>query len=771
MKRLFQTGLFAAAFAASTAHGSGMLIPKDKTLPPLAIQYQRVSIDIKNGVATARIDQAFKNHTNRELEAVYVFPLPENAGISDFGMWIGGKRVSGELVEKGKAGRIYRDIVRRMKDPGLLEHLGGKLFRVSVYPVPKKGEQRIEIEYSQTLEFESGLYKYVYPLRTADKASSTLEDFTVSARLTSKVPIRNVYSPSHEVGITRKSDFEATIGFEKEHALLDRDFVLYYGVSEKTFGLNLLTHAVKGEDGTFMMLLAPSSTTPKDEIVRKDVTFVLDTSGSMLGEKMDQAKRALNYCVRKLNEGDRFNVIGFSTDVDSLSKKLLDVNDENQKKALDYIHDFDARGGTDINGALLKACAMHTDEKRPGLVVFLTDGKPTVGETDLEAIVKNVATANKREARVFVFGVGEKVNTHLLDRISSRHGGFSTYVAPKEDIEVKVSSFSDKMSRPVLARPRVSVDKLKLTKVHPRELPDVFHGEQIVLFGRYRGEGHVAIKLTGEVNGEKREFVYEGDFPAVHTDNPFIPRLWATRRVGYLLDEIRLHGEEAELRAEVIRLSKEYGIMTPYTSYLVLESDRAYKDHGIARGGGERPKRPREPMAKPDLPAPAAWAAPEDEEARTGHADRTAMPAPTTVPVFDAAEGRKAEAAAESLSRELKGRVFFRRTEGGSVGRYLKEDSGARAIRLSKAIERYKQKSMARDDVANVRNVGDKVFFRIGGVWIDSDYEKDMKTTRVAFASDEYFDLLEDKPELKKVLALGRKVIVVLDDGTALVVE
>ena len=759
--------LYAMALMVSGAQGSGMLIPKDKSLPPLAIKHQRVDIRLRDGVATSRIDQSFKNHTNRDLEAVYVFPLPENAGISDFGMWIGGKRVSGELVEKDKAGKIYRDIVRRMKDPGLLEHLGGKLFRVSVYPVPKNGEQRIEIEYSQVLEFEGGLYKYIYPLKTEEKASQTLEDFTISVRVASSVPIRNVYSPSHEVGITRKGDFEATIGFEKEQALLDRDFVLYYGVSKKAFGLNLLTHAVKGKDGTFMMLLAPATTLPKDEIVRKDVTFVLDTSGSMLGEKMEQAKRALMYCVKKLNDGDRFNVVQFSTDVDSLGMKLLDVNDKNRKEALEFIEELEARGGTDINGALLRACSMYADAKRPGVIVFLTDGKPTIGETDLEKIIGNITKANAQDARMFVFGVGENVNTHLLDKISGKHGGYSTYVEPKQDIEVKVSSFSDKMSKPVLARPRVTVDKVKIEKMHPRELPDLFHGEQLVLFGRYTGDGHVAIRLTGEVNGEKREFVYEGTFQETNADNTFIPRLWATRRVGYLLDEIRLHGEEAELREEVIRLSKEYGIMTPYTSYLVLESDEAYRQHGIPRDGGSLVKSGLEMPARPQPVEELrlGWSAPKRKRAAVPATD---APMPATVPVFSREAG---EADALTIKGGAGARYRLDPRTAGDISRDFKEDSGLRAIRFSEAIDKYKHESKARDDVANVRHVGDRIFFLVGGVWIDSEYKEEMNTRKVAFAGDEYFKLLDDKPELKKFLALGRKVIVVLQDGTALVVE
>jgi Ca-activated chloride channel family protein len=756
MRQHVTTSLALALFTAASALGSGMLIPKDESIPPLAIKHQRVDIQIKDGVATAKIEQVFKNSVNRDLEAVFVFPLPENAAISDFAMFINGKRMSGELVEKDKARKIYQDIVRRMKDPGLLEYLGGNLFRVSVYPVPKNGKQRIELEYSQTLPFDGGLYKFVYPLKTGERASRTLEDFTTSLRLHSSTPIKTVYSPSHEVGITRKGEHETVVGFEEERALLDRDFVLYYSVSKKAFGVNLLTHAVKGKDGFYMLMLAPSVLPPDGKAVAKDVLFVFDTSGSMAGSKMEQARETLLQCVGRLNDRDRFNIIRFSTDVESLADQLLPVNKESRAKAETFAKDLTARGGTAIDGALAAALAMDFDPKRPRLVLFLTDGKPTIGESDTDVIVGNVAKVNTAGVRMFVFGVGEKVNTHLLDKLSGKNGGLSQYVLPGEDIETKVSSLVDKLSHPVLSNVTVEVDKLKTSMVHPRELPDLFCGDQLVVLGRYEGSGHVAIRLLGDVEGARREFVYEGDFAATNSDNSFIPRLWATRRVGYLLDAIRLQGEEKELKDEVMLLSKEYGIMTPYTSYLVLEDDKAYAQHGIARDRA--------------MNAPS-----EREEKRAVHrfaASRRGRPtakpmAETAMPVFDEGAADALVATAPALSSRP------RRVVGGSsrkVKSYFKADSGVEAIDLSRAIDSYKRGTVAGERQAAVRHIGKRLFYHIEGQWVDSAYKKDMKTRRIEFASKEYFKLLDDHPELTDCLALGQRVVVVLD-GEAIKVE
>jgi Ca-activated chloride channel family protein len=767
------------ALTTVTTYGAGMLIPKDGSVPPLAIKHQRVDISIKDGVATARIEQVFKNSTNRDLEAVYIFPLPLNAAIADFAMYIDGKRMSGELVEKDKARKIYQDIVRRMKDPGLLEHMGGTLFRVSVYPVKKNADQKIEIEYSQTLAFESGLYKYVYPLKTGDKAAKTLEDFTVSARIHSNLPIKNIYSPSHDVGISRKGEHEAVLGFEQEQALLDKDFVLYYGVSKKDFGLNLISHAVKGQEGFFMMMLAPNVVPDDATVMKKDVTFVLDTSGSMTGKKIVQARKALAYCVRKLNPGDRFNIIRFSTDVEYYKPTLVTVDEKSIAAAIAFIDDIEARGGTDINGALAAALRLEYDEKRPSIIAFLTDGKPTIGESDTDTIVGQVAKGNASKARVFVFGVGEKVNTHLLDKISGENGGLSQYVKPEEDIEVKLSSFSDKMSNPVLSNLAIAVDKVKVKQLHPRTLPDLFAGDQITVFGRYKGGDHVAIHLTGEVNGENREFVYEATFHETQTDNAFIPRLWATRRVGYLLDEIRLNGEQAELKDEVLKLSKEYGIMTPYTSYLVLENEQAYKTHGIDRpaimtksasgvmGKGRRSDRALEASAKPSGVS-RRWGL-----SRLKSADRApASGSPRmTVPVFDAeaADDLAGWSAEGEPEEEKRARVVF--SESSTVDSYFKKESGSEAVELSEAIRGYRESDRSEDEIGTAKHIGDRLFLFIGGRWVDSKYKKAMKTITVKFADDAYFKLLFDHPELKSVFALGEKVTVVLEDDTAVVVE
>ncbi len=767
---------------AGTALATGMMIPTDEKVPPLAVKYLRVGTAITDGVATTKVEQVFINSTNRQLEANFVFPLPKDAAIAELAIYINGKRITAELIDAPKARKIYEDIVRRALDPALLEYMGNELFRLRVFPIPPNGEQRVELEYSQTLDYDAGLYKFVYPLRIGERFSATLEDFSLSATIESKVPITSIYSPSHTIGIDRVSgsggDHEAIIGFEQEKAALNRDFVLYYGISQKNFGLNMLTHRLEDESGYFMLLVSPRHAVDEREIVKKDVVFVFDTSGSMAGEKIEQARRALTFCVNSLNEGDRFNVVQFATTVNAYRSELVDVSDDSIKAARTFIAELDATGGTDINAALTTALGMKPKEgARPFMIVFLTDGKPTIGETQHEAIINNVAAANAESVRIFVFGVGYEVNTHLLDRVAQENHGTSDYVDPTEDIEVKVSSFFAKVSHPVLANVQLAFGEVvRVYDLYPREMPDLFKGVPLQVFGRYSGAGDVAITLSGEVNGEKRSFTYETTFAKNLNENTFIAPLWATRRVGYLLDEIRLHGENPELVDSVRTLARTYGIVTPYTSYLIVEDDPVRRnlasrgrtevlsvgyrsartragepeeadstDSSLVIGGSELPGESRESEAKGSSPG-------------------------KTLDATDVAAGVTLDLDDDVTVDELVGATVHVWTarNGGSI-----MADGEEAVALARELGRLKQRATAKNDksAAALRNVGRRNFYRIADTWVDGTMRADMPTLKVKYASDAYFALLTWRPELKQFLAIGDKLILVVDDHLIVIGE
>jgi len=558
------------------AFADGIIIPKPRPeeppLPPLAIKYHHVSIEINNQVAKTSIDQVFINEHHRDIEGTYIFPLLEEASISEFAMFSDGKKIVGEILDKDKAKEIYEDIVRQRKDPALLEYIARNMFKASVYPIPAHGEKRIQLTYSQILKLDSGICHYLYPLDTEKFSPRRLDSVVITVKITSKIPIKNVYSSTHEIKITKKDDYSAWVSYEENNVKPDKNFELYYTISEENIGLSLLTHKEKPDDGFFMVLVSPKQEIK--EAIKKDVAFVVDTSGSMAGEKINQVKESLKFCINSLHKEDRFNLITFSTEIEKFKPNLVDYTPETKDEALKFIDNLQARGGTNINDALLSALALASTSTTPYMLVFLTDGLPTVGEQDIKKIVHNVNEANKQKSRIFVFGVGDDVNTHLLDKISSLNKGISEYVRPNENLEVKVSNFYTKINYPVLADLKLDFGKISVREIYPKVLPDLFQGSQLIILGRYTTTGTTMIDLTGHSEKEKYVYHYEGVFPVENLANDFLPRLWATRKIGYLLDEIRLYGESKELIDEIKALSKKYGIITPYTSFLVLEDER-----------------------------------------------------------------------------------------------------------------------------------------------------------------------------------------------------
>jgi len=714
------------AVTCRTAGATGLMIPGDVELPPLAIKSHRVNVKVEAGLATTRVDQVFVNNTRRRLEASYIFPLPRGAALTDFALYINGKRRSGEVLEAGKARRVYEDIVRRLRDPGLLEYLDCGLLRMRVFPIEPRSETRVELSYGQSLRFDGGVYEYTFPLKTGHRAPDVLEDFTVTVDISSPVPIKSVYSPTHEIGVTRKDEHHAIAGFEQQGGRLDTDFTLFYSVSREEFGLNLLTHRTRGEDGYFAVMISPSVGAIGRKIIAKDVCFVIDTSGSMKQQdRIGSARRAVEFCLKALNPGDRFALVTFNTAVETYGDGLIVASRQAVRKAVEYVRGLEARGGTDLCGAVLKALDLAPDSDRPYLVVLVTDGKPTVGVTSPEKIIQKVQEANRRNIRVFPFGIAEQLNVVLLDRIAEVTRGYSDYVAPGREIEDRISSFFRKVGNPVLTDLELDFGRVRVHDLYPRQLPDLFRGSQLVAFGRYSGSGEVAIKLTGRLADRRHTFAYDASFPRKNAANGFLPQLWARRKIGYLLDQIRLHGESKELVDEVVRLSKEHGIATPYTSYLVLEDAKAYGEHGIIRRGTLGRLRDAGVLNQTALEAPR------------GRAEAGSIAGlPLAAPAGAAAGGRNAIDASKAL----------------------------RALKEAKVTEELAS-------AGNLRRVGSKTFVRVGGAYVDTAFSEKMETLQLKFGSDAYFAALDALPELKDYLALGECVVVVVGDKALIIAE
>ncbi len=712
MKKSFLTlfiVLIAGIVFPSTAFADGIIIPEPPICDPdpcfpgpipisqLEIRYHHVHVSISDQVAVTHVDQVFYNPNDWTVEGTYVFPIPAGAAVSEFTLWIAGEPVQGEILAADEARRIYEEIVRELQDPALLEYAGQGAVKAQVFPIPPGGERRIELEYVEVLAAENGLVRYQYPLNTEKFSTQPLDEVIINVDVRANQSIRATYSPSHPIAVSKESTEYVTIGYEENNVKPDADFILYYSIGESE-AFHLLTYRDPNDDGDgfFMVLLAPR---PDVAIapVPKDVIFVLDRSGSMEGEKFSQAQDALKYILQQLNPEDRFNVISFSTGIESFSHSLQPTSEVNS--AVDWVDRQAAVGSTDINRALLEAATV-ADVERPTYLIFLTDGLPTEGVVDNQKILDNFTHNAPANIRLFSFGVGYDVDTYLLDSLAKNHHGTSTYVTPGESLDEILSTFYAKISTPVLTDLELDFGKLVTYDRYPHTFPDLFVGSQIVAVGRYREGGTTDITLTGQVNEDSQKFEFSDQVfttsrnPQSESETPhFLPRLWATRKIGYLLNQIRLNGPEQELIDQIVRLSIRYGIVTPYTSYLVTE------------------------------PTPL------------GAAEQNRIAAEQ----FMALEG--------APQADTYGRAAVEKA--ATQGEMEETDSIS-----SPPIEAANQ----------VKVVGSRTFVFVEAVWIDTAFDPDtMPTLKVAFLSEDYFDLVAARQNLAGAFALGSRVIAISD--------
>jgi len=671
---------------------------------PLAIRRHHVKINIQGAVAATEVDQVFHNPNPMALEGTYIFPIPKGAAMGRFTMLIDGKEVKAELLDAAKARQIYEDIVRRKKDPALLEYYGRSMLRARVYPIPARGDTQVKITYNEVLKPDAALVGYRYPLNTEKFSSEPIKSVSVHVTLDALRPLSTIYSPSHKVQVLRRGPNKATVSYEQTNVKPDQDFLLYYLLKESEVGMHVMSYADGAEDGTLLLMIAPGLR-DGGKAIPKDIVFVIDTSGSMRGKKIEQARRALAFCLNGLNGNDRFNLISFSTESRPFADGLLKAEAKEVNRALKHIEKLEAAGGTNLHEALLGALKRESGSERPFIVVFLTDGLPTVGKTNEKDILRDAKSANKAGARIFTFGVGHDVNTHLLDGLIEEHRGASEYVAPNEDIEVKVSKFYTKISSPVMTGLELKIAGAQTHDLYPKALGDLFRGSELLVLARYKGAGEARVTLSGLYGDEKKTFAYKAQLPQKDKRCDFLPRLWAMRKVGYLLRQIRLHGESSELKDEVVALAKRYGLLTPYTSMLIIEDEARVR----VAGGRLMDKNALDAIAAPAM------------------------------------EGMRAKSGAAAFKTARRQSRMLRATAAPQAVQEEMHVEGRRAIRQLK------------------RNVGPYTFYLRKGVWVDSRFAEGSKAEKVAFLSERFFELVRRAPDLAGAFALGQRVVVVID--------
>lgn len=692
---------------------------------PVHVWLDHVEVTIKDRIAVKTFNCTFRNPNAADVMGASCFlEIEPGAHINDMSVLVDGKEMKAEILDEAKAKELFNEIVKNGGSPALLEYYGNQLIQTQVPRIAAGGTVTVKFTYTTLLEQRDGVVR-LQMLNTNPKASmQPLKKASVKVKITATQPVKNVYSPTHPIQLEEADDCDLLVTWNQDDYLPKHPFVLYYQVAQEEVAASVLAHRELGEDGYFMLMLSPTQGSgagkvTEQQILPKDVVFCVDTSGSMLdGNKMEQARAALKYCVEKLRPGDRFNIVDFSTGVRVFRPgELVPVNDENRQAALQYVEKLSARGGTAIAAALETSLGLLKESDRLKMVLFATDGLPTIGEREPDAILQSVARHNTQDARIFVFGEGFNVNAKLLDLIALNHRGEADYILPEENIAQKISRFYDRIGSPIMSDLTLDFGDLQVDDVYPSKIADLFRGEQVIVYGRYRGQGEHKLTLRGKAGNAPKVMEFAINLPefSENDQQAFVPRLWAGKKVDYLLNEIRRAGMEnsSELIEEVTYLAKLHGIVTPYTSYLLAED--------VASTAGARV-------------GPRAF---------VEHLERAeAAMAPAAAPMDRANQVREAKVQADARRAADRGQA------------------GGLYLQAEKALETAGQKKSALDAM---RYIGARTFYKSGTQWYDSRYDAsqvDESAIRtVQFRSEEYFRLLKEDPRIAQYLALGNVVL------------
>ena len=706
-----------AAVAAAPLRGQGWIQPPIGRIGPSSIVRvsSAVRTRIDGRIARVEVEEQFRNAGGMLAEGSYLYPMPGEAVFTDFSIWMGETQVRGEMMNADQARGIYEEIVRRVRDPALLTLEGHGMIRARVFPIQPGETRRVVLRYTQVLPREGDALRLRYaigarvstalPVRYDQAAPAPADVFSYTVTVPDADTYGTPYSPTHNLTTRRVGgDLEITLD-----PGASGDVEIFLPLRRGLVGTSVVTNAPFGEDGYFMLLIAPPATADAPDVPR-DLSFVLDVSGSMSGQKIEQAKAALRQALATLGPSDRFRLVAFSTRVVPFRDDYVAATPDNVRAARDFLDALVADGGTNIAGALDAVLSSASDAERLPVVVFVTDGNPTVGEQAPDRIAA-AAGGRAGRARIFTVGVGYDVNTYLLDRLARDGRGSAEYVAPNANIETAVSGLLAKIQHPALVNLRIAGAPVALTQTYPATLPDLFYGEELVVFGRYRGTGAGPIVVTGERNGRRQRIAADAVFPAAGSSagggaaTDFVPRLWAARRVGDLTQQIRLEGASPDLVQEVRDLGLRYGILTEYTSYLVQEPMTAW--------GRPQPM----PMA-PALRGGATAAG-----LQTGH------------DAFDRAQASAKMSAATNLAAA---------------------DTAATARMSEIAVAGVAGGPHAR----TIRRAGGRLFIQTDSGWTDAAQRDSLKVVAVAPYSDAYFALVRALPEIAPCLGVGDDLLV-----------
>lgn len=724
---------------AAAQEWSNVVIPQRGVVMPQGVEIAHVDvgIEIREQAARTSLTITLRNSTSRPQEAQLLLPVPEGSSVSRFRLEGLPDEGIAKMLPLDEARRIYEDIVRRTRDPGLVEFVGMGLIRTSVFPVPAGGSQVLELTYERVIPSDAGRIDYVLPRSSSLETGGVV--WSIRATLRHAAGLGAIYSPTHELSIERSGDDAATARVLNPESSGELRLSFLVAGSDGPSSSVMMYPDANGEGGYFLLLAGVPKPEAGSATIRREITLVLDRSGSMRGEKLEQAKAAALQVIEALGDGELFNIIDYSDSIEAFAAAPVERNSKSVAAARVYLEGIRAVGGTNIHDAMLEALRPAPAAGVLPMVLFLTDGLPTVGQTRESLIRDAIASANTHKRRIFAFGVGHDVNTPLLTAMSLGARGVPTFVGPSEDVEVKVGQVFRRLAGPVLASPSLRAmgedgpaRRGAVRDVLPRELPDVFEGDQLVAIGRYESREALNLTLSGNYLGRDRMFSARLDPAKASVSNGFVPRLWASRKIGVLLDELRQAGADGvvdpasdpklrELVDSVIALSTEWGILTEYTAFLAAE-----------------------PADFARAPAPAQSAM-RERLAREAQSDR------------HGGGGRGAVRDEMNVARQ-------------NVYRIDADNSAAAGALLSLGIA---SKDEAEALVLNVRQVADRALYHQDGRWVEAQLlsRDDAPQDTVEFASAEYFALALRlaREGRQSLLALGGDIELVVDGRRTLV--
>lgn len=730
------------------ANSANLIIPQARVYAiraqaqPIQISDVLADVRILQQVATTTLEIGLTNPGERQQEAEMLVPVPDGAVVRSFMFAGSANEPTAKLLPKAEARTIYRAIVNKLRDPGLLEFAGYNLVRSSVFPVPAGGKQRVRLVYEQVLAADGNRVDYVLPRSESFEATATPWKITVQVR--SKTPLATVYSPSHQIAVEHPAPEQTLVRVEGGPKLEPGPFRLSYLIEGEGLTASLMAYPDARVGGGYFLLLAGiprSASEGLQPVIKREVTLVLDRSGSMEGEKIEQVRAAALQVVDGLRDGEAFNIIDYSDSVSRFAEQPVIKNSETLSRAHAYLKGIRSNGGTNIHDALVEALRQTPTPEMLPLIIFLTDGLPTVGQTRETAIRDAVKATNTHRRRIFSFGVGFDVNAPLLSSIANDTRAVATFVFPRENVEAKVSQVFRRLSGPVLSDPQLStLDANGITttqavrELMPAQLNDVFEGDQIVLLGQYQNSDPLNFRIAGNYLGEPRTFDLKFDLNSATTRNAFVPRLWASRKIARLIEEITRAGADSaaaartgssvlvpangavvdpkmkELVDEIIRLSTEYGILTEYTSFLATDG-----------------------VDLSNLPT-------------LNMQIRASL----------SANAQLTRSGMGGVSQAMNNSVQLRQTTSNRSNNYLTQN-------------------MQRVETTNVQQITDRTFFRRNNRWVDAGAlgrEKDPKPDRtIEFGTDEFYQLVDRlvAEGRQGILALSGEMLLLIDGKTVLV--